>query len=174
MGPFGKKTSTTSVENSLEISASSLTLETGSAIKATGRGYQAATTTARSRTLGNLEQTTIGNGSSSAVYVGGSHGGRGGANGTSGMTDQFATYGNPLNPYYSGGSGILGSSGLGSYKSLAGGGIIRISTGSGAAVIDGTIDASGEPGSNCTSTFALVALAARFISRSEGFQDWAP
>ncbi|MBS1957858.1 MAG: hypothetical protein JST80_00155 [Bdellovibrionales bacterium] len=128
------QTATTStVEHSLEIFGSSINLATGCTLSARGKGYPSVVAT-KNRVFGNVDATVSWTGAA-ATGAGGTHGGRGGAQGTTYYPAEV--WGNYRDPYTSGGSG-----GTSNGSSGPGGGIIRISTsGAGPITISGTVDA---------------------------------
>ena len=121
-------------ENSLEISAYGLALDSTSSISAVGKGFVSAGTANKFRSMNNQDVDGIG----ILYYAAGSHGGRGGVEAYWNATN--ATYGSVTNPYESGASGLFYGNAIANVG--AGGGIVRIDLHGGSATIDGTIDAS--------------------------------
>jgi hypothetical protein len=132
---------TTTAEYSLEIAATNVTVNSGSKISASGRGYlspNAAGHRGFNNTIVPAWNTSV------SQNAAGSHGGRGGGWGTANEV-----YGSFANPYTSGASASFGM--YNSNGGTAGGGIIRITLGgSGTIQVDGTIENSGADLSSCS------------------------
>ncbi len=133
---------TLAAEYSLEINAGSANIANGSIISAVGKGYVIQSTINNLTTsFGNVAVTENG-GTPTGTRMGGSHGGRGGADDNSASCNTYIeTYGSLTNPYESGAAGKASSA---SWENSSGGGIIRLNTGSGDIVVNGIVSASGD------------------------------
>jgi hypothetical protein len=117
----------------VDINATGLTIDLGSTIDVSGRGF-AYQTAGYGRSFGNTNVVTLAG--STAYYFGGSHGGRGGG-ATAGSTYVAPSYGSITNPYSSGGAGY------GSGLTYSGGGIIKIKLNGGSLTNNGSINSKG-------------------------------
>ena len=116
-------------EYTLEIEAGNFSLSNDSSITAMGKGYSA---------RNYLKCTTVGNREvANPSWYSASHGGNGGSGNT---------YGSFANPYFSGESCFCGYTGDGNNSRGAGGGVVRINTGIGNIVVNGTINVNGASG----------------------------
>ncbi len=116
-------------EYTLEIEAGNFSLSNDSSITALGKGYSARNYL-KCQTVGNREVAN-------PTFYSASHGGNGGSGNI---------YGSFANPYFSGESCFCGYTSDSNNNRGAGGGVVRINTGTGNIVVNGSINVNGASG----------------------------